>query len=160
MLVLESPFGSQAKPKRGAQLFLSGKFTPRGASASPGKTSPDGALGKTVDSACPGMTLNVSPCVSSFGVEYSYRTPSVSTSLLFKRHSSCANPEDVLLRALVRAFGPCWKFSGIPKRKSAKSFPEPMPPAPAKVNIPGPMKSKAVLNWYAVKLPPNFRVWR
>src|SRR3982751_1424535 len=91
-LVLPSPFGSQAKPKRGAQSFLSGKFTPVGAPASPGNTRPGGALGKRVDCR-PGIIENERPRVSLFGVLYSYRRPNVNTRLRARCHSSWAKPE-------------------------------------------------------------------
>src|SRR5258707_6911755 len=121
MLVLPLPFGSQAKPKRGAQSFLSGKLAPFGASLSPGNTSPGGALGKRVDCR-PGMTEKERPWVSSFGVLYSYRTPKLSTRFFKTCHSSCAKKLVFLLRIFDGAWPNCVYMSGAPKRKSARSF--------------------------------------
>src|ERR1700747_3883345 len=90
-LVLPFPVTSQANPTRGAQFFLSGKFTPVGAPGSPGYTNPVGALGNSCD--CnPGMTEKERPCVSSFGLLYSYRMPRLRVSLFASRQSSCRNP--------------------------------------------------------------------
>src|ERR1700751_641638 len=116
MLVLASPFGSHAKPNRGAQLFVTGKLTPFGAPLSPGNTSPGGAPGNTVDWS-PGITENVRPSVSYFGLLYSYRSPSESVSLFVTRHSSWKNPYTDLLRMLDGAAGPCWKNVGMPHKK-------------------------------------------
>src|SRR4051794_16348573 len=78
--ILPLPFGSHAKPKRGAKSFLSGKLAPTGTPGSPGNTRPFGAFVNTVD-CCPKASENERPWVSSFGELYSYRNPSVSVTL-------------------------------------------------------------------------------
>src|SRR5450755_4247525 len=103
MLVLPFPHGSHANPKRGPKFFLFGKFTPFGAPRSPGKTIPSGAFENTVD--CnPGITEKLRPCVSYFGLLYSYRSPKVSVRFFLTRHSSCKNPYTALLRIFDAAF--------------------------------------------------------
>src|SRR5215472_4634005 len=99
MLVLPSPQGSHAKPKRGAQSFLSGKFAPLGAPGSPGNTRPVGALTNRCD-CWPGIIENDLPCVSSLGDVYSYRTPRFTVSRLLTCHSSCAYANEDWARIL------------------------------------------------------------
>src|SRR5260370_38284855 len=89
MLVLPPWSGVQAKPRRGAQSFLSGKLAPLGALGSPGNTSEVGAFTKRVDWA-PGSRLKERPCGSILGVLYSYRTPSGRVSVFSACHQSMA----------------------------------------------------------------------
>src|ERR1017187_7283652 len=65
---------SEAKPNRGAKFLRSGQFEPVGAPLSPGKRSPRGAFGNTVD-CTPGTKEKERPCVSYLGWLYSYRKP-------------------------------------------------------------------------------------
>src|ERR1022692_3151717 len=73
-LVLALPKTSQAKPNRGAKFLRSGQFEPVGAPLSPGKRTPRGAFGNTVD-CTPGTKEKERPCVSYLGWLYSYRKP-------------------------------------------------------------------------------------
>src|SRR5437773_381425 len=121
MLVFPLVPGDHAKPKRGAQSFLSGKFAPVGAFASPGNNIPFGAFGKIVD-CCPKAHVNERPCRSFFGELCSYRTPRLNVKLRRIFHSSWKKPLTFLDRILLGAAGYCRNSSANPSMKSARSF--------------------------------------
>src|ERR1035441_6922175 len=115
--VLPLPVGSYAKPRRGAQLFLIGKFDPAGAPLSPGNKRPSGAFGNRVD-CWPGANENDRPCVSYFGELYSERTPRFKVRRLVTRQSSCAKTPILCVRMFEGAW-PNWRNSSGRVSKNA-----------------------------------------